>query len=304
LQDWQSLIAMKKCSDRFDNLPVPRILFKDLVCKALLEDIGEGDITTRSCVDRKSKAVAWIVAKEDGLLAGLFVAKEVFCQVDRHLTFVDGLEEGHAFVKGDTLLTIEGRASSILMAERVALNFLQRLCGIATLTRKYAQKLEGSACRIVGTRKTTPGLRCLEKYAVRIGGGFNHRFCLSDGILIKDNHIAACGSVTEAISRARKHAPHTLKIEIEVAGFEELKEAIEAGADVIMLDNMTVEQLKEAVAFARFRRPHIVLEASGGVTLENVKEIAATGVDIVSSGALTHSYKSIDLSLKLNILKE
>ena len=293
---------MKKCSDRSENSPVPSILFKGLVKQALLEDIGEGDVTTRSCVREDINGVARIVAKEDGVLAGLFVAKEVFKQIDESMVFTATLEEGQAFSEGDTLLTIEGRASSILMAERVALNFLQRLCGIATLTRKYVEEIDGLRCKIVGTRKTTPTLRCLEKYAVRLGGGFNHRFCLSDGVLIKDNHIAACGSVTEAISRARMYAPHTLKIEVEVTDFDELKEALEAGADVIMLDNMTVSQLKEAVGLARSIRPDVVLEASGGVNLENVREIAATGVDVVSSGTLTHSYKSIDLSLKLNII--
>jgi len=302
LPDSQNLTAMKKCSDRSENSPVPSILFKGLVKQALLEDIGEGDVTTRSCVREDINGVARIVAKEDGVLAGLFVAKEVFKQIDESMVFTATLEEGQAFSEGDTLLTVEGRASSILMAERVALNFLQRLCGIATLTRKYVEEIDGLRCKIVGTRKTTPTLRCLEKYAVRLGGGFNHRFCLSDGVLIKDNHIAACGSVTEAISRARMYAPHTLKIEVEVTDFDELKEALEAGADVIMLDNMTVSQLKEAVGLARSIRPDVVLEASGGVNLENVREIAATGVDVVSSGTLTHSYKSIDLSLKLNII--
>jgi len=303
LPGFPSLTVMKGCSGKFHNHKIPEILYRDLVKRAIFEDLGEGDVTTRSCVAPDLTGKAQIVAKEAGVLAGLFVAKEVFSQVDGGLNLTETMAEGSNFKKGQTLLHIEGRATSILMAERVALNFLQRLCGIATLTRKYVEILGGSSCRVVGTRKTTPGLRCLEKYAVRVGGGFNHRFCLSDGILIKDNHIAACGSITEAVEQVKACAPHTLKIEVEVTSISGLREAIAAGADVVMLDNMDVSEMKEAVQVARSIDPTVLIEASGGVTLENIKEIAGTGVDIISSGALTHSYKSIDLSLKLNILK-
>ncbi len=296
------MTAMKGCSGKLDNPPVPRILFKEIVRKALLEDLGEGDVTTRSCVSPDVSARARIVAKEEGLLAGLFVAEEVFRQIDPGLVLTKKYKEGEFFSHGDVLFTIEGRAWSILQGERVALNFLQRMCGIATLTRKYVDRIKGKNCRIVGTRKTTPGLRCLEKYAVRVGGGFNHRFCLSDGVLIKDNHISSCGSVKEAIRRARASAPHTLRIEVEVTDEKELREAISAGADVIMLDNMSVSEMVECVKIKKKLAPYVILEASGGVTLDNVAKIAETGVDVISSGALTHSFKSIDLSLKLNIL--
>ena len=284
--------------------PLPKILYEEVVRHALLEDLGEGDVTTGACIQDDLRGEAKVVAKEEGLLAGIFVAQEVFRQVDPLLVFGKVMAEGTAFKEGDILLSIEGRASSILMAERVALNFLQRMCGVATLTREYVRKIKDFECRIVDTRKTTPGLRMLEKYAVKVGGGLNHRFCLSDGILIKDNHIAVCGSVSEAIKRARYDAPHTLRIEIEVADTEQLIEAISAGADIVMLDNMSVSELEKAVKIARDIKPDVILEASGGVTLENVREIAATGVDVVSSGALTHSYKAIDLSLKLNILSK
>ena len=302
MQGFQSLTAMKGCSGKLDSLPVPRILFEEIVRRALLEDLGEGDVTTRSCVSPDVSAQARIVAKEEGLLAGLFVAEEVFHQLDPGLVLTKKSREGGFFSPGDVLLTIEGRAWSILQGERVALNFLQRMCGIATLTRKYVNRIKGKDCRIVGTRKTTPGLRCLEKYAIRVGGGFNHRFCLSDGVLIKDNHISACGSIREAIERARANAPHTLRIEVEVTDEKELREAISAGADVIMLDNMSISNMIECVRITKNLAPHVIIEASGGVTLDNVAEISATGVDVISSGALTHSYKSIDLSLKLNIL--
>ncbi len=302
MQGLPSLTAMKGCSGKLDNPPVPRILFEEIVRRALLEDLGEGDVTTRACVSPEVSARARIVAKEEGLLAGLFVAEEVFRQIDPGLVLTKKYKEGEFFSPGDVLLNIEGCAWSILQGERVALNFLQRMCGIATLARRYVDRIKGKNCRIVGTRKTTPGLRCLEKYAVMVGGGFNHRFCLSDGVLIKDNHISACGSVQGAIERARANAPHTLRIEVEVTDEKELREAISAGADVIMLDNMSISNMVECVKITKKLAPHVILEASGGVTLDNVAEISETGVDVISSGALTHSYKSIDLSLKLNIL--
>ena len=187
----------------------------------------------------------------------------------------------------------------MLFRSRVALNFLQRLCGIATLTRDFVKELSGIPCRLVDTRKTTPGIRLLQKYAVRVGGGHNHRYGLSDGLLIKDNHITACGSITESITLARARAPHTLLLEIEVTGIKELEEAIEAGADAVLLDNMDTATLKDAVSLARRLKPRIILEASGGIHLENVREIAQTGVDIVSVGLLTHSARASDLSLTI-----
>ncbi len=294
---------MKKCSEKLDNLPIPKILFEDSVKSALKEDIGTGDVTTSALIHPDTWGSARIIAKEDGILAGLFVAMETFLQVDDTISFEEALSEGSFFKKGQELLVIKGRVSSMLLAERVALNFLQRLCGIATLTKEFVERIKDLNTRIVGTRKTTPGLKILEKYAIRIGGGCNHRMNLSDGILIKDNHIAAVGSIKDAVRRARNYSPHTLKVEIEVTDINDLKEAINKGADIVMLDNIKPEQIKKAVEVAKKIRKDVLLEASGGVTLENVREIAKTGVDIISVGALTHSFKSIDLSLKINILE-
>lgn len=276
-----------------------RRLYKGIVAQALCEDIGHGDITTSLCVSDDTKGRAVVVAKEDCVVAGIFVAQEAFLQCDNDCSFPMALHEGARANSGDVVMEIYGRLSAILQAERVALNFLQRLCGIATLTRHFVEKIDGIPCRLVDTRKTTPGLRVLEKYAVRTGGGFNHRYGLSDGILIKDNHIAACGSIKEAMSKVRASCPHTLKVEIEVTTLDELKEAIEAGADVVLLDNMDVKTLTEAVAMARRLKHEIILEASGGVCLENIRDVAGTGVDIVSVGALTHSARAVDLSLRV-----
>ncbi len=278
-----------------------RLLYADTVRAALMEDAGHGDITTSCTMERDQTAHARIIAKEEGILAGLFVAMEAFRQVDGELSFGETMEEGAHFRKGEILLTVTGRASTLLVAERVALNFLQRLCGIATLARRFCESLQGTTCRIVGTRKTTPNLRILEKYALRAGGAMNHRFSLSDGILIKDNHIAACGGITQAVTAARRKAPHTLKIEVEVTDLSGVKEAIDAGADALLLDNMTPAQAREAVKRARGLNPGILLEASGGITLENARNYAESGVDVISSGSLTHSFKSIDLSLKITI---
>ena len=257
--------------------------------------------TTRGIVDPSKNGQAEIIAKQDGILAGQFVAKEAFSQVDPGIVFEMAHEEGRPFSRGDILLLIKGRLCSILMAERVALNFLQRLCGIATLASMYVSAVSGFRCRVVGTRKTTPCLRFLEKYALRAGGAMNHRFSLSDGVLIKDNHISACGGITEAVRRARESAPHTLKIEVEVSDMEQLREAVLAGADAILLDNMDPEQTGEAVKAARQMKPGVILESSGGITLENIRQYAETGVDIISSGSLTHSYRSVDLSLKVKL---
>ena len=276
-----------------------RRLYKDLVAWALREDIGHGDITTSLCVPGDIKGGAVIVAKEDCIAAGVFVAREAFLQCDPDCSFPYVLDEGARVGSGDMVMEVRGALAALLQAERVALNFLQRLSGIATLTRRFAGRLNGLSCRLVDTRKTAPGLRVLEKYAVRAGGGLNHRYGLSDGILIKDNHIAACGSIKEAVKRVKAAAPHTLLVEIEVSDLDGLSEAIEAGADAVLLDNMDVKALTEAVAMARKLKPGLLLEASGGVCLENVREVAETGVDIVSVGALTHSARAVDLSMRV-----
>ncbi|MGQ9499207.1 MAG: carboxylating nicotinate-nucleotide diphosphorylase [Dissulfurimicrobium sp.] len=276
-----------------------RRLYEDIVACALREDIGHGDITTSLCVPGDIKGSAIVVAKEDCVTAGVFVAKEAFLQCDPDCSFPFALDEGAMARSGDVIMEISGGLAAILQAERVALNFLQHLSGIATLTRRFVERLRGLPCRLVDTRKTIPGLRVLEKYAVRIGGGFNHRYGLSDGILIKDNHIAACGSIKEAIKRVKAAAPHTLIVEIEVSDMDGLSEAIEAGADAVLLDNMDVKTLTEAVALARSLKQGVILEASGGICLENVSDVAETGVDIVSVGALTHSARAVDLSLQV-----
>ncbi len=283
---------------RFLHPPEP-VLYAPIIEAAVREDLNHGDITTAVTIPPGQQAGAVIVAKEPCVAAGLFVAMHTFRLMDPQIRFANTAPEGSSLEPGDILLELSGDCAAILIAERTALNFLQRMCGTATMTARFVQEVSGTACRIVDTRKTTPGLRILEKYAVRAGGGFNHRFDLSDGILIKDNHIAACGSVSEAVKRARKLAPHTLKIEVEVTSASELNEAIEAGADAALLDNMDCGQLAEAVKFARGRRADMLLEASGSVTLQNVRDIAETGVDIISSGALTHSAPAVDLSLRM-----
>lgn len=279
--------------------PPASMLYTDMVKAALREDINHGDVTTVSTIPAGQQANAVIIAKEPCNVAGIFVAVEVFRQMDREVEFAHAASEGARLDAGEILLECRGDCAALLMAERVALNFLQRMCGIATLTARFVAAVQGTGCRVVDTRKTTPGLRILEKYAVRAGGGSNHRFDLSDGILIKDNHIAACDSVTTAVWHARAAAPHTLGIEVEVTDMQELKEAVDAGADAILLDNMSCDILEEAVKVARAGRPDIILEASGGINLENIRMVAETGVDIISCGALTHSAPASDLSLRL-----
>jgi nicotinate-nucleotide pyrophosphorylase (carboxylating) len=265
---------------------------------ALREDIEHGDITTDIAIPPGQKAKAVIIAKEPGVCAGLVVAEICFRLLDPEALIGQEGRDGHEFRQGQSLLSIEASARAILMAERTALNFLQRMCGIATLSRAFLQRVRGTGCRVVDTRKTTPGLRIFEKYAVACGGCGNHRYGLADGILIKDNHIAACGGIRAALERIRGQAPHTIRVEIEVGTLEEVEEAIEAGADLLLLDNMPPALLRQAVALARRLNPDVLLEASGGITLDNIRQIAETGVDIASTGMLTHSYSSIDLSLK------
>jgi len=268
-----------------------------LIEQALLEDIHTGDITTQAVVPSARPASARLIAKEPLVLAGLFVARKVFLRLNSEVVFTACCVEGSRAGKGDILATVEGDAADLLMAERVALNLLQRMCGIATLTSRYVQAVSGTKARIVDTRKTTPGLREVEKYAVRVGGGINHRTGLYDGVLIKENHIAAAGGIAEAVSRARAYIPHTLKIEIETETPGQVEEALAACADIIMLDNMDCDTMRYCVGLINGRA---LVEASGGVNLETVRAIAETGVDIISIGALTHSPRAMDISMLLD----
>jgi nicotinate-nucleotide pyrophosphorylase (carboxylating) len=266
---------------------------------ALAEDIHTGDITTESVVTSSCKGRARIIAKEPMVVAGLHVARQVFLTVDPSLKFTPLAQEGEQVAVGALMAELEGAAASLLTGERVALNFLQRLCGIATVTSHYVEAVKGTGARIVDTRKTTPGLRMLEKYAVRVGGGTNHRTGLYDGVLIKENHIAAAGGITEAVRRARQRIPHTIKVEVETETLDEVREAVSVGADIIMLDNMGISAMAEAVALIGGRA---LVEASGGMRLEQVRSVAETGVDIISVGALTHSARAMDISLLMEEL--
>ena len=260
----------------------------------LREDLGQGDLTSLLVVPEDIEGEAVILAKEGGVLAGLWVAERVFALADPRTAFAPLVAEGARVAEGAEVARVRGPLRGILAGERLALNLLQRLSGIATLTRAYVEALAGTKAQILDTRKTTPGLRALEKYAVRVGGGRNHRYGLFDGILIKENHVRAAGGVGEAVRRAKARAPHYLKVEVEVRDLAELEEALEAGADLILLDNFPLEALREAVRRVGGRVP---LEASGNMTLERAKAAAEAGVDYVSVGALTHSAKALDLSL-------
>ena len=260
----------------------------------LREDLGQGDLTSLLVVPEDIEGEAVILAKEGGVLAGLWVAERVFALADPRTAFAPLVAEGARVAEGTEVARVRGPLRGILAGERLALNLLQRLSGIATLTRAYVEALAGTKAQILDTRKTTPGLRALEKYAVRVGGGRNHRYGLFDGILIKENHVRAAGGVGEAVRRAKARAPHYLKVEGEVRDLAELEEALEAGADLILLDNFPLEALREAVRRVGGRVP---LEASGNMTLERAKAAAEAGVDYVSVGALTHSAKALDLSL-------
>jgi nicotinate-nucleotide pyrophosphorylase (carboxylating) len=279
-----------------DNVEIPPGVI-DLIHRALEEDIGPGDITTSLLIPEKNESRALYIAKGNFILAGLPFAVEVFRILDTSISFKAFFNEGSKIRKGDVLAEVFGKAHAILSGERVSLNILQRLSGIATLTSMYVDRIKGLNSKIVDTRKTTPCQRFLEKYAVRIGGGGNHRFGLFDGILIKDNHIEAVGSIKKAIERA-KSGHHLFRIEVEVENLHDLKEAIAAGADIVMLDNMSISDIKKAVKIANGR---VILEASGGINIENVREIAKAGVDLISVGALTHSAVAVDISLKIVI---
>jgi nicotinate-nucleotide pyrophosphorylase (carboxylating) len=278
---------------------------RHLVAAWLAEDIGRGDVTTSSVVPPDVFGRAHIEAREPCILAGMAAAALCFeftaDASDGMLEFKEVVGDGSRVAEGDVMARIEGPLAPILTAERTALNLLARLCGVATITRRYVDAVAGTEARIVDTRKTTPGLRSLQKYAVLVGGGSNHRFGLDDGILIKDNHLVAAGGVTEALRRARGSAPHGLRIEVEVATLKELKEALDEDADAILLDNMGLETVAEAV---RVNAGRALLEVSGGINLETVRSYAMTGVDLISVGALTHSAPSIDLALELLATEE
>jgi len=272
------------------------ILIDKIIEQALLEDIGTGDITTEFIIPSNLKAKGIIKTSEEGVVAGLDIACLVFRKLDSEIIFQEKIKDGSKIAQGKVLAEITGPARTILKGERVALNFLQRMSGIATITSKFCQEVKDLPVRIVDTRKTTPGLRILEKYAVRMGGGYNHRFGLYDAVLIKDNHIALAGGIKSAINSVRKQISHTIKIEVEVENLSQLQEALEMKVDIIMLDNMDLNTMKKAVEIAKGKT---LIEASGGVTLERVKEIAQTGVDLISVGALTHSVKSLDISMEI-----
>ena len=275
---------------------------RDLIDVALAEDVGQGDPTTDALIEPGLTGSAALVSREAGVIAGIDVATAVFTQFDPNLSVAPLTEDGSAVCAGERLAAVNGSVASILKAERTAVNFLQHLSGIATRTREYVDAVQGYRAQIVDTRKTTPGLRRLEKHAVAMGGGRNHRYNLADGILIKDNHIEALAlqglGIGEVVKRALSGASHMIKVEIEVETLAQLEEVLDAGADLVLLDNMEPEQMETAVGIARGRA---LLEASGGINLETVRSVASTGVDIISVGALTHSAPSLNISLDMTI---
>lgn len=275
--------------------PLPDLLVEPIVRAALAEDLGRaGDITSQACIPADARMDARFVARKAGVLSGLGCARLAFAALDPEIRFDAHLSDGATLKPGEPIASVSGSARVILAAERTALNLMGRLSGIASLTAAYVAQASGTRARIIDTRKTTPLLRALEKYAVRCGGGANHRFGLDDAILIKDNHVAACGGVGEAVRRARTAAGHMVKLEVEVDSLDQLREALEAAPDIVMLDNFDLADLQTAVALASGR---VVLEASGGVSLETVAAIARTGVDLISVGALTHSAPVLDIGL-------
>ena len=273
---------------------------ESLIDRALSEDLSIGDPTTEALIPPELAGRADLVAKEEGVLAGVGVALAVFRRVDPTLETSSHVQDGSGLEAGVRIASVEGSVASILMTERTALNFVRRLSGVATETSRYVRAVEGYKARIVDTRKTTPGLRTLDKYAVRVGGGHNHRRSLGDGILIKDNHIQALRgqglSLADIVEKAYANASHTIKIEVEVEDLSQAKEALEAGAEILLLDNMGLEEMAKAVELARGKA---MTEASGGISLETVSRVAATGVDLISVGALTHSARALDISLDM-----
>jgi nicotinate-nucleotide pyrophosphorylase (carboxylating) len=267
-----------------------------LIQSALDEDIGPGDVTTDNLVDPDRMGVGIIITKEPLVLAGVALARDLISVLDPEVRARPFHEDGHWVDKGEIVVEFQGSLQALLKGERTALNFMQRLSGIATQVRSYVNEVKDKPVQLVDTRKTTPGLRFLEKYAVRMGGAHNHRMGLYDGILIKDNHIQICGGVLQAVTRMKKKVPHLLKIEVEVADIEQAKEAVAAGADVIMLDNMTIPEMEEAIAVVDKRA---LVEVSGNISQSKLKQLADLGVDLISIGALTHSARSVDLSMDI-----
>ncbi len=268
-----------------------------IVKTALKEDIGTGDITTKAIVNSKIMGQAKAIAKDDFVLAGIDIFKQTFLLLDKKIKFKAFIKDGNTVKEGEIIAQVSGNLASILQAERVALNILQRMCGIATQTKRYVQAVGGTKTKILDTRKTVPGLRLLDKMAVKTGGGFNHRMGLYDGALIKDNHIAAVGSIKSAITAQKKKTKKKIKIEVETKNIAEVEEALSCGVDIIMLDNMTIDEMKKAVELIRGRA---LVEASGNVNLNNVAQIAQTGVDFISIGEITHSVRAADISLKIS----
>lgn len=269
----------------------------------LREDIGRGDITTQSTVSEEVRGMGKFLAKEKIVICGLEVAEAVFAHLDPESPEIETpFNEGDEVEAGTIFATLKGYADVLLTGERVALNLIQRLSGVATLTRQYVKAIEGTSATIVDTRKTTPGLRMLEKYAVTVGGGKNHRMGLDDGVLIKDNHITLAGGITEAITAARLRVGHLHKIEVEISNWAQLREAIMAGADIVMLDNQTPQEAEKLVEMARQLNPNVLLEASGGMDLDHVRSFAEAGVDLISVGRLTHSAKAVDISFKIQTI--
>ena len=276
---------------------LPQFITDEIIERALREDINYVDAATDYLLDDDDVSTARFVAKASGILCGIDIAVRVFEMLDKDVKVQINIRDGGKVEKGDVIAVVTGKTKAILKAERTSLNILQHMSGIATETAKYAECCKGTRAHVTETRKTLPGLRAIEKYAVTVGGGKNHRYNLSDGAMLKDNHIDAYGSITKAVEALRSKMGHMIKIEVEVRNEEELREALSCNADVIMLDNMTCEQMKRCVEIADGKA---VLEASGNVTLDNMAEVAATGVDIVSVGALTHSVKAFDISLKID----
>lgn len=272
------------------------ILLRELVKQALNEDIGFGDRTTEAIIAPEAEANGTLLVKQAGVIAGLGVVREVFDQVDRDVRFTPSVQDGDEVNQGQVIAQLQGRTRSILTGERVALNYLQRMSGIASVTQQAAQEVAPYGAHIVDTRKTTPGLRMLEKYAVQVGGGFNHRLRLDDGILIKDNHIAAAGSMTKAVQKVREYIGHMVQIEVETENIEQVQEAVKNNVDVILLDNMSIELLREAVSIIP---ETITTEASGGLQLGGLAAVAQTGVNVLSLGWLTHSTPAMDISLNI-----
>lgn len=269
----------------------------------LREDIGRGDITTQTTVPPDVRGMGKFLAKEDLVICGLEVAEAVFAHLDPETPEIETTHNEGDFVESGTIFaTLKGYADVLLTGERVALNLIQRMSGVATLTRQYVRAIEGTNAQIVDTRKTTPGLRMLEKYAVTVGGGKNHRYGLDDGVLIKDNHIALAGGITEAVTSARLKVGHLHKIEVEISNWAQLREAVEASADIILLDNQTPEEAEKLVEMARQLNPNVLLEASGGMDLDRVRSFAEAGVDLISVGRLTHSARAVDISFKIQTI--